>query len=285
MRAHILGTGLLLGLAATALGGPVALADTGTETDTHTNTETAPFLAAPGELLVPGQELQIQGYCPDPAAGTLSSDALTNIQVLYDPEAGPPNLNASGVVAEGTAPGVYSATMDCAGETLGVTFTVIEPDDSTHDLPADFVHIHPSAAHPGETVAAQASCDTDEVTLTSPVLRTATLAPDPEGHQPWALHGTTTVTEDAEPGDYPVSAQCPGGTVQTTITVLGDRIDTGDQTGDQTEGDDGQVSRVPKGAPETGDGDQGVSVPLLALGLVLGATAGAGAIAWREVRR
>ncbi|MGH3909895.1 MAG: hypothetical protein ACRDRM_03600 [Pseudonocardiaceae bacterium] len=276
MRAHIIGAGLLLGLASTALGGPVALADT------DPSTETAPFLAAPGESLVPGQELHIQGYCPDPAAGPLTSDALTDITVLHDPESGPPNLNASGVVTEGTEPGVYTASMNCAGQVLGVTFTVIEPEDPTHDLPADFVRVHPSTARPGDTVAAQASCDADEATLSSPVLHTVTLTPDPEGHQPWALHGSTTVNEDAEPGDYPVSAQCAGGTLETTLTVLAaaDETDT-----DQTGADGDQVSRVPRGAPETGDGAQHISVPLLALGLVVGAAAAAGAIAWREARR
>lgn len=278
MRAHVIGAGLLLGLAGTALGGPVALADT------DPSNETAPFLAAPGESLVPGQELHIQGYCSDPAAGPLTSDALTDITVLHDPESGPPNLNASGVVTEGTEPGVYTASMNCAGQVLGVTFTVIEPEDPTHDLPADFVRVHPTAARPGDTLAAQASCvDTDEATLSSPVLQTVTLAPDPEGHQPWALHGSTTVSEDAAPGDYPVSAQCTGGTVETTLTVLAASIDSPDQTGTDQTG--GQVSRVPRGAPETGDGAQHVSVPLLALGLVVGAAAAAGAIAWREARR
>lgn len=262
MRAHILGAGLLLGLASTALGCPVALADTdrGTDPGTDPGTETAPFLAAPGESLVPGQELQIQGYCPDPAAGI--------------------------------EPGVYTASMNCSGQVLGVTFTVIEPEDPTHDLPADSVIVHPTAARPGDTLAAQASCvDTDEATLSSPVLQTVTLAPDPEGHQPWALHGSTTVSEDAEPGDYPVSAQCTGGAVETTLTVLAVPIDAAGQTNagqtgtDQTGADGGQVSRVPRGAPETGDGARHVSVSLLALGLVVGAAAAAGAIAWREARR
>ncbi|MCA1671455.1 MAG: hypothetical protein LC799_04380, partial [Actinobacteria bacterium] len=117
-----------------------------------------------------------------------------------------------------------------------------------------------------------------------------TLAPDPEGHQPWALHASTTVSDDAEPGDYPVSAQCAGGIVETTLTVLAAPIDDADQAeADQADAD--QVSRVPRGAPETGvsaedvDAGQHVSVRLLAIGIALGAAAGAGAIAWREVRR
>jgi hypothetical protein len=137
-------------------------------------------------------------------------------------------------------------------------------------------------------VAAQASCaETDEATLSSPVLQTVTLAPDPEGHQPWALHGSTTVRDDAEPGDYPVSAHCAAGPVETTLTVLAAPITDAGQTGPGA----GQVSRVPRGAPETGDGaqhagaDRHGSVSLLMLGVAIGAAAGAGAIAWREVRR
>ena len=50
-------------------------------------------------------------------------------------------------------------------------------------------------------------------------------------------------------------------------------------------------AQPPKGASETGDsgrhadGGQHLSVSLRALGMALGATAGAGAIVWREVRR
>lgn len=275
MRAHILGTGLLLSLVATALAGPVASADDDADGAAE------PFLAAPGELLAPGQELQIQGYCPDPDAGPLTSDGLTNIQILHDPASGPPNLNASGMVADGTAAGVYPVSMDCSGQTLSVTFTVVEPDDPTHDLPADYLVVNPTTTRPGETVTAQAACvDTDEAMLSSPVLRAVTLAPDPEGHQPWAIHGTTTVTQDAEPGDYPVSAKCAGGVVETTITVLVHPS----ADGGQSDGTD-QVSRVPRGAPETGEYSQDVSVPLLVVGLVLGMAAGAGAITWRGVRR
>ncbi|MGH3754206.1 MAG: hypothetical protein ACRDRP_16230 [Pseudonocardiaceae bacterium] len=270
MRAHILGTCLVLGLAAAACAGPVASA-AGEE----------PYLAAPGELLAPGRELRIQGHCEDPGAGVLTSAGLTNIQIRHDPAAGPPNLNASGVVAEDTTPGVYQVSMNCSGQTLSVTFTVVEPGDATADPPADFVSITPTSAAPGETVTVQARCDdTGDAMLRSPVLRAVTLAPDPEGHQPWAIHGTTTVTEDAEPGGYPVSMQCGEATVETTIMVLAGARHDG---GPRNSGAD-QVSRVPRGAPETGEGPLDTSVPLLAVVLALGMAAGAGAIAWREVR-
>ncbi|MGH3873888.1 MAG: hypothetical protein ACRDSR_20685 [Pseudonocardiaceae bacterium] len=269
MRAHTLGTGLLLSLAAAVLTGPAASA-----------TDPEPFLAAPNELLNPGDELQIRGYCPDHDAGALTSDVLTDIQVWHDPAAGPPNLKASGVVADGTTPGIYQVSMDCSGQTLTVTLTVVEPDDTTIGPPADFVSLNPAATAPGQKVQVQARCDSSgDAVMRSPVLRTVTLAPDPEGHQPWAIHGTTTVTEDAAPGDHPVSVQCGGGAAQTTITVLARKShDGGRRTG-------GQVSRVPRGAPETGEGPPDATVPLLAVGLVLGTAAGASAITWRMVRR
>jgi hypothetical protein len=276
MRAHILGTGLLLGLAVTAFAAPVALAD-----DT-TGNETEPFLAAPGELLAPGQELQIQGYCTDPAADLLTPDALTNVQILHDPESGPPNLNASGVVAEGTSPGVYPVTMDCAGQTLSITFTVVDAEGQPPPAPPDVVlHFNPTAARPGDTVSFTVACEAGGAAVTSPALGTVTLRSDPEGHQPWAVHGTTTVNQDAAPGNYPVSLQCGPVSIDDMFTVLDGQRDDDSKTGDRA----GQVSRVPHGAPETGNATQDASVPLLAVGLVLGAATGAGAIAWRAVGR
>jgi len=286
MRTHILGAGLLLGLAVTTFAGPVALAAD------ITGDETEPYLAAPGELLAPGQELHIQGYCPDPAAGPLTSDALTDIQILHDPDSGSPNLNASGVVAEGTSPGVYPVTMDCAGQTLGITFTVVDEEGQPPPAPPDVVlHFNPTAGRPGDKVSFTVACAAAGAAVTSPVLGTVTLASDPEGHQPWAVHGSTTVDQDAEPGNYPVSLECGPVSIDDTFTVLeGQRSDDGRadnrETGSsKTDGRDGQVSRVPHGAPETGEGTQGVSTPLLAVGLVLGAAIGAGAIAWRTARR
>lgn len=149
------------------------------------------------------------------------------------------------------------ALADTAGNAephLAAPSTVVRSDDPSHGLPADYLLINPTGAAPGATVHALASCvDTNETPLNSAVLRTVTLAPGPEGHQPWALLGTTT-------------------------TVADDRIA------------DGQVTRVPRGAPETGDGTQElatheISASLIALGMVLGAAVTAGAIAWREAHR
>lgn len=289
MRTLISGTGLLISLVATVLGAPVALAGATVDGDPE-----PPFLAAMDDQLTPGQELHIQGYCPESEVDALTSSVLTDIDILHDPAAGPPNLLADGVVAAGTAPGEYPVTMDCAGHEYRTMFTVVEPDDPADGPPADFLAVIPAVARPGDQVRAQATCDrTDETLLTSPVLRTATLVPDPEGHQPWALQGSTTVAADAAPGEYPVTVECWGGLVETTITVPGDTNGDGDDDGgdgdgnrrDASRGDGDQVTRVPKGAPETGDGTREPTLPLLAVGLGLGAVAGTGMVARRAVRR
>ena len=63
------------------------------------------------------------------------------------------------------------------------------------------------------------------------------------------------------------------------------------QTGSSPASSGDPDAQVRRGAPEAGAGGQDaeggphLSVSLLALGMALGATAGAGAIVWREVRR
>lgn len=282
MRSHIVGIGLLLGLAATALGGPLALADDAT------GEEAEPFLTAASEPLTPGQELQIQGYCPDPAAGPLTSDVLTDIKILHDPKSGPPNFNASGVVAENTPPDIYQVTMGCAGQTISDTFTVVAEEQPPPEASDVVLYFNPTTARPGERILFTVACEADGARVTSPVLGAVKLESDPEGHQPWAVHGSTTVNQDAEPGDHPVSLQCGPVVIEKTLTVLRAQHGSDGRAhhGSGTGGHDGQVTRVPRGAPETGGGAPDTPAPLLAIGgLVLGAVAGAGAIAWRTIRR
>lgn len=127
-----------------------------------------------------------------------------------------------------------------------------EPTDPTGEVT---LAINPTVARPGQTITATATCDDpDGAILLSEVLGAVILTRNPEGHQPWALRGTTRVSEDARPGEYEVYAECDAGAAFTTLTVVpGGRAD-----------DDGQVSRTPKGAPETGSGPDGID-PLAAL--------------------
>ncbi len=135
--------------------------------------------------------------------------------------------------------------------------------------------LNPTAAMPGQTVVVTAACDAgDGAPLTSPVLEPVVLTADPEGHQPWALLGTTTVSQDARPGDYEVSADCDGGAVSTTLTVL-PAID-GDGEGDD------QVDRVPVGAPETGGGPESDPLALVLAVAGLAGAAGLGGLAARR---
>lgn len=85
MRRHILGTGLILGLAVTVFVGPVAWADNAESTPNPGNNAVTPFLRAPDKPLAPGQEIRIQGYRADPQAGPRTSEAVTGIEVLDDP--------------------------------------------------------------------------------------------------------------------------------------------------------------------------------------------------------
>lgn len=107
--------------------------------------------------------------------------------------------------------------------------------------------LDPDSGFPGQTViTATATCDDpDGARLSSPVLEYVPLTRDPDGHQPWALRATTSIVPDARPGTYPVFADCSDGLASAVITVL--PPDGGAE-------DDGQVSRVPRGAPQTGGG-------------------------------
>jgi hypothetical protein len=280
MRGLILGTGLLISLVATGFTAPVALA-------AGTAATTEPYLSASEEPLAPGQELQIQGYCPDPKAGPLTSDVLTDIQVLHDATADAPNLNASGVVADGTEPGTYTASMSCADQTLSTAFTVVadEPSQPPEPPAGSWLAVEPDSVHAGDTVTATAADCAAPGVLTSPVLETVTLEQNAEGHQPWAMRGTTTVHDDAEPGEYPVSVDCGKQQLDTTITVVARQAGPTSTAQPKPGAGDGQVSRVPEGAPETGGGADEHSTGLpLAAGLALGAGLAAGAIAWRRAR-
>ena len=172
-----------------------------------------------------------------------------------------------------------SSTAPEGPETTEEPEPTTEPDDPPGDVT---LAINPTVARPGQTITATAACDDpDGAILLSEVLGAVVLTRNPEGHQPWALRGTTRVSGDARPGEYEVYVECDAGVAFTTITVVtsggGDRSGGGD--------DDRQVSRTPRGAPETGGGPDGVD-PLAAL-LGAGGLAGlaAAGIAGRRATR
>lgn len=96
-----------------------------------------------------------------------------------------------------------------------------------------------------------------------------------------------TIDADAEPGDYPLTATCDGETLSWPLTVYpadenpGERPDEGSGDGDDADGSGQQVTRTPRGAPETGAGEQPGHAAVLfgAAGL-----AGLGVLAGRRLR-
>lgn len=168
-------------------------------------------------------------------------------------------------------PVVTTTTLEPTGEA--------EPGDQPQGSPIEVtLALNPAAAAPGQPVIATAACDgPDEAALTSSVLQPVVLTANPSGHQPWALSGSTTVRQDAQPGDYQVSAACDAGPVSTTMTVLPAAGDTEDTS------EDDQVDRVPAGAPETGGGPESALPGLLLTAAGLGGIAGVGGVAVRRV--
>lgn len=180
-------------------------------------------------------------------------------------------------------PGTTSPEEELTEEPTEEPEPTTEPEDPSDEVT---LAINPTLARPGQTITATATCDDpDGAILFSEVLGAVILTRDPEGHQPWALRGTTKVSEDARPGEYNVYTECDAGVASTTITVLPNRSGGGED-GNGGGKDDQQVSRTPKGAPETGGGPDGID-PLAAL---LGAgglagLAGIGFACWRAARR
>lgn len=125
------------------------------------------------------------------------------------------------------------------------------PDDPTSQV---WLKLTPDSGRPGTTVAVQAACEAGEWSQAqSPVLAPAELTRNREGHQPWALHGTTRVAPDAAAGEYVVTFTCGGQTVRTTFTVVGQDGPGGVAPPPTTE--PMQALVAPRGAVEAGAGD------------------------------
>lgn len=161
-----------------------------------------------------------------------------------------------------------------------------DESDQTGELPDEpFISLAPAPVRAGQHVSIQVGWCRPTGTVHSPVLVPVELSSDPHGHQPWAWSARTSVHQDAEPGEYPVTVDCGTRTLSTTISVRGTGQD--DERADQSSDDRaGQVNRVPRGAPETGGGP--VGGPLAAVFTALGLTGflgGTGLAAWRRSAR
>lgn len=115
--------------------------------------------------------------------------------------------------------------------------------------------VDPASGVPGQHVVLKLACDSGGSEPHSPALSNGRGS---------AAAGTSyvdaTVRSDVTPGSYPVLGECRGTALRTTFTVLA------------------SVSRIPRGAPDTGGGpSDDPSAPFLVGGaLVLAGAAGAG---------
>ncbi|HJQ45220.1 MAG TPA: hypothetical protein VJ870_02695 [Amycolatopsis sp.] len=135
------------------------------------------------------------------------------------------------------------------------TTTTTEP--TPQPLPV-WLNLSAYSGHPGEKVSVAAACADDASPLTTEALQvTEPLARNAEGHQPWALFAETVI-RDVPQASYPVSFHCGGEPVTVHFTVLAKEKATtpAKQPAPSTTSSaaDQQVSKVPKGAPQTGDG-------------------------------
>lgn len=138
----------------------------------------------------------------------------------------------------------------------------------------------------GEDIEVAVRCWGEVGTPESPVLQIGELSEVDSPADIPTYVAPATIDPDTAAGDYPLTAPCDGDTLSNTITVYpsGADDDGGDQgngTGNG-DGDTDQVSRTPRGAPETG-GDPGHDRSPLLLGAV--GLAGIGALAVRRVAR
>ena len=87
-----------------------------------------------------------------------------------------------------------------------------------------------------------------------------------------------TINADTTPGDYQVTATCDGETLTWTFTVM-------PAAGQNDPGDDQQVTRTPRGAPETGAGTAGEDPTALVAAAGLAGAGGLAGLAAVVIRR
>ena len=290
MRTRTIGSGILLGLAAT-LCAPAALAAPTTKPTTEsTQVTTAPpegaevFITADGSPQ-PGEDIQVVVRCPgevgQPESPVLEIGDLQEV----DSPSGIPTYSAPATINAGTEPGEYPLTATCDGETLSNTFTVQQPD-SPYPPPEPSIHIAADGSpQPGEPIEVFVRCDGEVGNPESPVLEIGDLeeVDTPAGIRTY--RAPATIDADTEPGDHAVTATCDGETLSWTFTVY-----PGDSQGDDPKGDDPrkpdhrQVTRTPRGAPDTGAGADADHAALIFGAAGLAGLGGLGAVVARRLR-
>jgi hypothetical protein len=83
-----------------------------------------------------------------------------------------------------------------------------------------WLRVSPEQGAPGSAVSLDVACLDTLGVVHSPVLDIGALKGNPDGHQPWHLFGPGTVSSDAAPGRYQVSATCGAAELSTAFTVV-----------------------------------------------------------------
>ena len=161
----------------------------------------------------------------------------------------------SPLLAAALLPGLLLLTPFASAET-----TTTEP--TPQPLPV-WLNLSAYSGQPGGKVSVAAACGDVASPLTTEALAiTQPLARNAEGHQPWALFAETVI-RDVPQASYPVSFHCGGEPITVYFTVLAkekptstvkDKPRNEKKAPSSTSKAAPQVSKLPKGAPQTGDG-------------------------------
>lgn len=289
MRTRTIGSAVVLGLAAAALSTPAALAATSGSTQVTAMTPDGAevFIAADGSPQA-GEDIEVFVRCAgevgQPESPVLEIGELQEVESPADI----PTYRAPATIHADTEPGDYPVTAPCDGETLSFTFTV-NPPDSPYPPETPSIHIAADGSpQPGEGIEVFVRCAGEVGQPESPVLDVGDLQEVQTPGELPTYRAPATIHADAEPGDYPVTATCDGETLSWPMTVYpGPERD--DEPGaapgdDPGKPGDRQVTRTPRGAPDTGEGSPTNHAAVLVTAAGLAGLAGAGAIAARRQR-
>lgn len=151
-----------------------------------------------------------------------------------------------------------------ATETVSTEPTTTEPSEPGYPPPSPFIHITGDGRpQPGDDIGVVVGCPFAPREAHSPVLDIGAYeqVETPSGINTYVA--PATIDPKTVPGDYPVTAWCGRGQhLKWTFTVYpADASDDGDEA-TAPSGSGGaeprQVTRIPKGAPETGGGPESV---------------------------
>jgi hypothetical protein len=275
MRAPVIGAGILLGVAATALSAPAAFAQ---PVEDHPAESPEIHIIADGSPQA-GESIEVAVRCAGDIG--LPTSPVLQIGELHevDAPADLPTFVAPATIEPDTEPGDHQLTSSCDGEPLSWSFTV---------YPADSGHLTgPEYPVAGDAIGIVVHCFDRVGRPQSPVVTVGELQRvEPENGAP--TYATTgTVHNGTAPGGYPLSFSCDGRTIDIGLTVYA--AGAGADGKSQPEAG-GQVTRRPIGAPETGaataigddlsGGRAGVVFGAMALGGAIGV--GIGTLAVRR---